>query len=293
MQQSPGNLELVTQLPRLAPRPADSNKGDFGRVLIVAGSRGMSGAAILCGSAALRGGSGLVRVAVPTEILPIIAAANPCYLTAGLLQDDQGQLNKLAAPPVVDLAKANDVVAAGPGLGQSPAITQIMVALLTQSTKPLVLDADGLNALQQAPGLLRRPAGALVITPHPGEFARLVKKTVPEVQAQRQDLAVRFAADHQLVLVLKGHHTIVTDGRRLYVNHTGNPGMATGGTGDVLTGLIAALIGQDLEPFAAAQLGVHWHGLAGDLARDELGEVSMIASDLLDYLPKVIRPAAS
>jgi NAD(P)H-hydrate epimerase len=120
-----------------------------------------------------------------------------------------------------------------------------------------------------------------------------VKETVPEVQAQRHDLAVRFAADHQLVLVLKGHHTIVTDGRRLYVNHTGNPGMATGGTGDVLTGLIAALMGQDLEPFAAAQLGVHWHGLAGDLARDELGEVSMIASDLLDYLPKVIRPAAS
>jgi NAD(P)H-hydrate epimerase len=235
----------------------------------------------------------LVRAAVPTEILPIVAAANPCYLTAGLLQDDQGQLNKLAEPPLLDLARANDVIAAGPGLGQSPAITQIVVALLAQSTKPLVLDADGLNALQQAPGLLRRPAGALVITPHPGEFARLVNKTVPEVQAQRQDLAVRFAADHQLVLVLKGHQTIVTDGRRLYVNQTGNPGMATGGTGDVLTGLIAALIGQDLEPFAAAQLGVHWHGLAGDLARDELGEVSLIASDLLDYLPKVIRPAAS
>jgi NAD(P)H-hydrate epimerase len=293
MATSSANLELVTQLPRLAPRPADSNKGDFGRVLIVAGSRGMSGAAVLCGSAALRGGAGLVRAAVPTEILPIVAAANPCYLTAGLLQDDQGQLNKLAEPALLDLAKANDVVAAGPGLGQSPAITQLIVALLAQSTKPLVLDADGLNALQQAPGLLRRPAGTLVITPHPGEFARLVKKTVPEVQAHRQDLAVRFAADHRLVLVLKGHHTIVTDGRRVYVNQTGNPGMATGGTGDVLTGLIAALMGQDLEPFAAAQLGVHWHGLAGDLARDELGEVSLIASDLLDYLPKVIRPAAS
>jgi NAD(P)H-hydrate epimerase len=293
MQPSSSNLEIVTQLPRLAPRSADSNKGDFGRVLIVAGSRGMSGAAVLCGSAALRGGTGLVRVGVPAEILPIVAGANPCYLTAGLLQDDQGQLNKLAEPAVLDLAKANDVVAAGPGLGQSPAVTQIIVALLTQSTKPLVLDADGLNALQQAPGLLRRPAGPLVITPHPGEFARLVKKTVPEVQAQRQDLAVRFAADHHLVLVLKGHHTIVTDGRRVYVNQTGNPGMATGGTGDVLTGLIAALMGQDLEPFAAAQLGVHWHGLAGDLARDELGEVSLIASDLLDYLPKVIRPAAS
>jgi NAD(P)H-hydrate epimerase len=292
MTSSTPNLELITQLPRLAPRAADSNKGDFGRVLVVAGSRGMSGAAVLCGSAALRGGAGLVRVAVPSEILPIVASANPCYLTAGLLQDDQGQPNKLAEPALLDLAKANDVIAAGPGLGQSPAITQLITTLLTQSAKPLVLDADGLNAVQQAPGLLRRPAGALIITPHPGEFARLVKKTVPEVQAQRQDLAVRFAADHNLVLVLKGHGTIVTDGRRVYVNHTGNPGMATGGTGDVLTGLIAALVGQGLEPFAAAQLGVHWHGLAGDLARDDLGEVSLIASDLLDYLPKAIRAAS-
>lgn len=289
MQPSAPKIELITQLPRLGPRSADSNKGDFGRVLVVAGSRGMSGAAVLCGSAALRGGAGLVRVAVPAEILPIVASANPCYLSAGLLQDDQGQLNKSAAAALLDIAHANDVIAAGPGLGQSAAITQLIDALLTQSTKPLVLDADGLNAVQQNPGKLRRPAGALIITPHPGEFARLGKKTVPEVQAQRQELAVRFAADHNLVLVLKGHSTIVTDGRRVYVNHTGNPGMATGGTGDVLTGLIAALVGQGLEPFAAAQLGVHWHGLAGDLARDELGEVSLVASDLLDYLPAAIR----
>src|SRR5262249_51375560 len=184
----PNPIEVVSQLPRLAPRAADSNKGSFGRVLIVGGSRGMSGAAVLCGAAALRGGAGLVRVAVPSEILPIVAGANPCYLTAGLLQDNQGRLDPSAQATLLDLAKANDVIAAGPGLGQSAAITHLVDVLLSKSNRPLVLDADGLNAVQRDPGKLHRSAGALIITPHPGEFARLVKKTVPEVQAQRQEL---------------------------------------------------------------------------------------------------------
>ncbi len=154
---------------------------------------------------------------------------------------------------------------------------------------PLVLDADGLYALEQQTDHLRSRPAPSILTPHPGEFARLLGTDTTTVQSQRQDLAVRFAAEHSVVLVLKGHGTIVTDGRRVYHNTTGNPGMATGGTGDVLTGLIAALLGQGLEPFAAAQLGVHLHGLAGDLARDEVGEVSLIASDLLDYLPRTFR----
>jgi NAD(P)H-hydrate epimerase len=151
---------------------------------------------------------------------------------------------------------------------------------------PMVLDADGLNAFSDHPEDLKTHAAARVLTPHPGEFARLLHTDTKTVQSQRRELAARFAADHGLVLVLKGHGTIVTDGRRIYQNTTGNPGMATGGTGDVLTGLIAALMGQGLEPFAAAQLGVHVHGLAGDLARADRGEVSLIASDLLDYLPR-------
>jgi NAD(P)H-hydrate epimerase len=282
------HLEEVTRLPLLTPRPLDSNKGMFGRVLVVAGSRGMSGAAVLCASAALRGGAGLVRLAVPGEILPIVAASNPCYTTAPLAQDKQGCLTEAVEAELMTLAENNDVVAFGPGLGRSAAIATLLSPLLFQTQAPLVLDADGVNALAQHADRLRNRPAPLILTPHPGEFARLLGIETQAVQAQRRELAVRFAADHRLVLVLKGHGTIVTDGRRIYQNRTGNPGMATGGTGDVLAGLIAALVGQGLEAFAAAQLGVHLHGLAGDLARDELGEVSLIASDLLFYLPRAI-----
>jgi ADP-dependent NAD(P)H-hydrate dehydratase len=281
--------EVVSQLPVLAPRRPDSNKGDFGRILIVAGSRGMSGAAILCASAALRSGGGLVYLATPDSVQPVTAAANPCYLTIPLPQDEHGCLNESAAADILTLAQRNDVVAIGPGLGRSEGLSRMIPALLTKIAVPVVLDADGLNALQDQTKCLKERRAPLIMTPHPGEFARLTGKDTAAVQAQRREEAVRFAAEHGLVLVLKGYGTIVTDGRRVYVNTTGNPGMATGGTGDVLTGTIAALLGQHLEPFAAAQLGVHLHGLAGDLARDDLGEVSLIASDLLEYLPKAFR----
>ncbi len=282
-------VEIVNKLPVLAPRPPDSNKGMYGRILVVAGSRGMSGAAVLCGSAALRGGAGLVKVAVPASVLPIVAGANPCYLTTGLPEDDQGRFADQAEKELLDLARANDVVALGPGVGQSETLTKLVTTILEQVSVRVVLDADGLNAIQHCPERLKGRRGATILTPHPGEFARLLGTTVAEVQAHRSEFAVRFAAEHGVVLVLKGEGTIVTDGRRVYINTTGNPGMATGGTGDVLTGIIAALLGQKLEPFAAAQLGAHLHGLAGDLARDTLGEVCLIASDLLDYLPPALR----
>jgi NAD(P)H-hydrate epimerase len=280
-------VEVVGQLPALAPRPAEGNKGTFGRVLIIAGSRGMSGAAVLCAGAALRGGAGLVRLAVPQGILTIVAVGNPCYLTQPLPEDEHGVLAAAAETELVPLAKANDVIALGPGLGRSQAITRLVLGILSQVQTPIVLDADGLNSIEDHTDRLRPCPAPLVLTPHPGEFARLLHTDVRTVQSQRDELAVRFAAEHGVVLLLKGHRTIVTDGRRIYENKTGNPGMATGGTGDVLTGLIAALIGQGLDGFAAAQLGAHLHGLAGDLARDELGEVSLIASDLLTYLPRV------
>jgi NAD(P)H-hydrate epimerase len=289
MQPATSTLETIISLPGLAPRVADSNKGSFGRVLVVAGSRGMSGAAVLCAGGALRGGAGLVRLAVPAEILPTAAAANPCYLTAPLPQDEHGCLSTQAEAELLALAKTNDVIALGPGLGQSPALTALVPTLLAQIAAALVLDADGLNALQRRTEVLRPRSAPTILTPHPGEFARLAGTTVAQVQAQRPEWAGRFASDHGVVLVLKGHGTVVTDGRRVYQNWTGNPGMATGGAGDVLTGLIAALLGQGLEAFAAAQLGVYLHGLAGDLARDDLGEISLIASDLLDYLPHAFR----
>lgn len=293
MSSAPQAFETITELPVLAPRPADSNKGMFGRVLIVAGSRSMSGAAVLCASAALRGGAGLVYLAVPEEILVRVAVGNPCYLTIPLTQDEAGQLTDRAVPRLLELIRANDVVALGPGLGRSPDISALVRRVIAEGRRPLVLDADGLNALQHQADRLRDRSGPLILTPHPGEFARLVGQEIAAVQAQRQELARQFAAEYGVVLVLKGNGTVVSDGRRVYVNTTGNPGMATGGTGDVLTGVITALLGQGLEPFAAAQLGVYLHGSAGDLARDQLGEVSLIASDLLDYLPRAFQKFGS
>jgi NAD(P)H-hydrate epimerase len=282
-------LEIVTTLPRLVPRAADSNKGSFGRVLIVAGSRGMNGAAILCGRAALRGGAGLVTVAVPHEILPIVAGGDPCYMTVPLSQDGAGQLDFPALAEIFALEQTKTVLAVGPGLGRGSELSRLLPELVGKATRPLVLDADGINAFVGQVGKLHTSGVPLILTPHPGELARLLALDVPTVQGRREELATRCAREHRAVVVLKGHATIVTDGRRLYRNSTGNPGMATGGTGDVLTGLIAALLGQGLDPFAAAQLGVFLHGRAGDLARDRLGEVSLIATDLLDFLPAAIR----
>jgi len=293
MSSTPPPLVTVTDLPHLPPRPQDANKGMFGRVLMVAGSHGMSGAAVLCASAALRGGAGLVRLAVPEGILTIVAAANPCYTTAPLPQDEHGRLSAAALPELLELVRGNNVAALGPGLGQSAELGDIIASILEKTATPLVLDADALNVLVNRLDALRKHRGPIILTPHPGEFARLLGSDITTVQANRQELAVDFARKHGVVVVLKGNGTVVTDGRRVYVNTTGNPGMATGGTGDVLGGLIAALLGQKLEPFAAAQLGVYLHGRAGDLARERVGEASLIASDLLDYLPRAFEQHAA
>ena len=246
----------------------------------------MSGAAILCASAALRAGAGLVKVAVPAEILPMVAAACPCCTTAALSQDADG---RIATTSLTKLCETQDVVALGPGLDRSDGLTALVVDLVVTFPGPMVIDADGLNALVGKTEQLRARAGPRILTPHPGEFARLLGTDTKAVQARRRDLAAVFASEQQCVVVLKGQGTIVTDGRRVYTNTTGNPGMATGGTGDVLTGVIAAFVGQGLAAFEAAVLGVYLHGLAGDLARDQIGAVSLIATDLIDVLPPAIR----
>ncbi|KPK86621.1 MAG: hypothetical protein AMJ81_00785 [Phycisphaerae bacterium SM23_33] len=285
--------EKVSSLPALAPRRRDAHKGDFGRVLVVGGSRGMIGAPALAANAALRGGAGLVTVAAPEPVQLTVASLCPCATSLPLACDDCGALAPEAIRQMLAAAQAADVLAVGPGMGTSPAAAALVRAALEQE-KPLVLDADGLNNLCGIERWAELRRCAAVLSPHPGEFSRLIGLGVEEIQADREGKAVVAAAEWAgpaeihapLVVALKGAGTVVTDGRRVFVNSTGNPGMASGGAGDVLTGLIAALVGQGLEPFDAACLGVHVHGLAGDLAADELGQVPMIASDLIDFLPE-------
>jgi ADP-dependent NAD(P)H-hydrate dehydratase len=277
----------IESIPSLPPRPADSHKGLYGTVLVIAGSRGMAGAAALVGASALRSGAGLVRVASPAEVQPTVASFEPSYMTYPLPDDGEGMIRLEPAVPILDrLVVQADVVAVGPGLGQSDDIRGLVRWLIESTTKPLVIDADGLNALATQADLLSRVNRPVILTPHPGEFARLTGTGVREVQADREAQAARLAARSEaLVVVLKGAGSIVTDGRRVFVNRTGNPGMATGGAGDVLTGVIAALVAQKLPAFEAAQLGVYIHGLAGDIARDQNGVIGMIAGDIVDALP--------
>jgi len=289
-------MKRIRSLPRLPRRARDANKGDFGRVLVVGGSQGMIGAPALTANAALRGGAGLATVAVPQPIQPFVAVLCPCATFLPLPTDRVGELDASAVGQVLDCAGRCDVLAVGPGMGIGTRQQDIVRAVLGQDL-PAVIDADGLNNLAKIDGwpVLRRCP--LVLTPHPGEFARLTGGTVKDIQADRGGLAASAAQawgragskDAPLVCVLKGAGTVVTDGRRLYVNSTGNPGMATGGAGDVLTGLLAALIGQGLEPFEAACLAVHVHGLAGDLAAKALGEISLTTSNLLDSLPAAMK----
>jgi ADP-dependent NAD(P)H-hydrate dehydratase len=282
--------ERIADLPAPPARPADSHKGTYGRVLIIGGSRGMSGAACLAGLGALRGGAGLVYLAVPESVLPIVAAVEPSYLTIPLPEDENGRLSRASWDRLAPLIPDQTAVAIGPGWGQSDELTEFARRLYTEVELPLVVDADGLNALAKSPEILvKRPErdGQLaprILTPHPGEFSRLAGVSIGEIHNHREDLAVTFAREHRLVMVLKGDRTLVTDGARLYENTTGNPGMATGGTGDVLTGLVAALAAQGMAAFEAAQFGVYLHGLAGDLAAEELSQPGLIASDLPRYL---------
>jgi len=265
-------------------------------VLVVGGSRTMVGAPALACNAALRSGAGLAAFAAPQTVQLTIASICPCATSVPLSCGESGELTSDAIRQTLKAAEKVGVVAAGPGLAVGPVQQNIIRAILEQS-KPLVLDADGLNNLcdiENWPTLQNCP---LVLTPHPGEFSRLTGMSVGDIQSNREAVAVEAVRDwiecqnqsQPLVCVLKGAGTVVTDGRKIFVNQTGNPGMATGGSGDVLTGMVAALIGQGLDCFDAARLAVHTHGLAGDLAAAELSEISITAQDILDFLPKAFK----
>ena len=282
-------------LPQLAPRRVDSHKGDFGRVLIVGGSRGMAGAPALAGMAALRSGAGLVTLAVPASVQPTVAKFEPSYMTIACGNDTDAAFGSGHLDQLLAATAPMTAVALGPGLGTADSTVELVQALYRELPVPLVVDADGLNALARETRLLKAPPAARILTPHPGEFARLFGKpcgTDTESRAEHAALLARRDDTGSTTVVLKGHHSIVTDGSRFAVNSTGNPGMATGGTGDCLTGMIVALLGQHLSPWKATRLGVHLHGLAGDLAVKDVGEASLIASDLARYLPEAFQAHA-
>lgn len=277
-----------TPLPNWPERTRESHKGDYGRVLLLGGSRGMAGSIALAGMSAMRGGAGLVTLGLPIGILPTVAGYEPSYMTLGLAEDADGRMSTQAIDRILEAAELCQVVACGPGMGHGRGILTLVTQLYRQLVQPMVVDADAINALADRPRGLADAGGPRVLTPHPGEFRRLAHSDVRNRSAARH-MAQQLAAEHNVVLVLKGHRTLVTNGEITYENQTGNPGMATGGSGDVLTGLISALLAQRFSPWQGACLGVHLHGAAGDCAASELGEVSLIASDIVKCLPIAIR----
>jgi NAD(P)H-hydrate epimerase len=284
-------LKKNNSLPAMKPRRRDAHKGDFGRVGVIAGSLGMSGAACMTAMAAFRAGAGLVTLAVPRSVQPIVASQMFCVMTRGFAETPRKTFALAALDEALEFCDAMNIMAVGPGIGREDETRRFARALYEKIAKPVVFDADALDALAEDKTVLNRfPAGRpTVLTPHPGEMARLAGMSIEEVERDRRGAAARFAKEHSATLVLKGAGTIVAEGEKIYVNTTGNPGMATGGTGDVLTGVIAALMGQGFSAWDAARLGVYIHGLAGDIAAKEKGETSMIATDVLEALPAAFK----
>ena len=279
-------------------RRNDSHKGDYGHVLVVGGSVGKSGAAALTALGALNAGAGLVTAAVPSSILPMVAGAAPTLMTEPLAESEGGALSPeaFANGRFAAVASGKTVLAIGPGLSTHPETVAFVRRLVADYAEaPEVVDADALNAFAEAPELLRGEGRKLILTPHPGEMARLTGLSTKQVQARRVEVAREFAVQHKVYVVLKGYRTLIAEpGGQVYVNPTGNPGMATAGVGDVLTGMIAGLLAQ--HPDAAVEkvvsAAVYWHGAAGDLAAAQKGELPLLATDLIAALPEALRAAA-
>ncbi len=279
--------------PLLGPRPAESNKGFYGHVLVVGGSVGKAGSVAMAGMAALRSGAGLSTVATAKSVLPTVAGFYPELMTESLPETLEGTIAAGSEARLGSLAKGKSVVAVGPGISRNPETSELVRTLVRKSDIPIVLDADGLNAFEGHTNELNGKSRLLVITPHPGEMARLLGCSALEVQRDRLGVARRFAREHELIVVLKGHRTLVVQpGGDAWVNTTGNPGMSTGGTGDILTGMVAAMIAQNpKDALLAVCAAVHLHGLAGDVMREHMGEHSLVATDLLRGLPEALAGA--
>jgi ADP-dependent NAD(P)H-hydrate dehydratase / NAD(P)H-hydrate epimerase len=284
----------------LAPRARDANKGSYGHVLVIGGSVGKTGAAAMAGFAALRAGAGLSTVATAKSALATVASFHPELMTETLPETEQGTISLRALGSGLESLLARKTLAIGPGISRNSETAEFVRAVAQRgrassddSVLGMVIDADALNAFEGMAEKLNGRGRTLVITPHPGEMSRLIGMSIAEIQANRLEVARKFAREHELIVVLKGHRTLITapDGT-VWVNPTGNPGMATGGTGDVLTGLVAGLLAQHPEnALLATALAVYLHGLAGDLAAESLGENSLVATDLIRFLPAAFAQA--
>jgi hydroxyethylthiazole kinase-like uncharacterized protein yjeF len=287
-------LNLITAreiAPLIGSRPLAANKGTFGHVLVIGGSVGKAGSVAMAGMAALRTGAGLSTVATPKSVLATVAGFHPEVMTEPLDETDAGSISTRASGAVDALIKGKTVLAVGPGISRNPETSEFVRSLVMKCKTPLVLDADGLNAFEGRASELNGKGRSLVITPHPGEMARLAASTIAAVQRDRINVARTFAREHELIVVLKGHRTLIgqPDGT-VWVNTTGNPGMATGGTGDILTGMVSGLIAQNPEHIVEAVIAAaHLHGLAGDVACESMGEHSLVATDLVKALPEAFR----
>ena len=268
----------------LPNRRLDAHKGDFGKILLLSGSVGYTGAPVLSALGALRTGAGLVCLGVPESIYQIVAMKLIEPIVFPLPQQD-GMLSLEALPRILEKASSMDAVLIGPGLGCSDATEEIVCQVLSVYPGPVVLDADGINLVGKHKDILRGRTSPTILTPHAGEFQRLAGQK-PE---NRLDSAVEAAEDLGVILVLKGHETVITDGISAYLNPTGNPGMAVGGSGDVLAGMIVSLLGQGIPPLEAAACGAWLHGAAGDLCAKELGQYGMLPTDMVQVLPRLLK----
>lgn len=271
-------------------RPRRANKGDFGKIFVLAGSVGYAGAASLASFAALRAGAGLVTLGCPDKIYTVVARRYSEVMVRPFPSTTAGFFSEKGYSQILGFLKTQDVGALGPGLGRHPSTQKLVRRLLSQTPLPWVVDADGINAFEKQPELLKRCKSQMILTPHPGEFVRVFKTKLPKTDAERKKYVLQAASHSKKIIVLKGYRSVIAspDGK-IAVNSTGNPGMATGGTGDVLTGIIAALWGQGMSAFDAARFGVYLHGLTGDFAAKKLGEVSLVAGDIIDLLPHAIQ----
>lgn len=271
----------------LDPRPPQAHKGDYGHFFVLAGSPGKTGAAAMVCHGALRTGAGLVTLGIPATLNPILEAKLTEAMTEPIPDAGTGYLAADASGRIGQLLEGKTAVALGPGISTQPQVRELLLELIPKVPVPLIIDADGITAVASRPEILKKCKGSVILTPHPGEMARLVGTTTHKVQEDRIGAARAFATTHGCIVVLKGYRTVIANpDERIYINPTGNPGMASGGMGDILTGMIGGLIAQGLPPLDAALWGVYLHGMAGDLAVQTVGEISLIAGDIIDYLPR-------